>query len=97
MGLIEMSDIVERLERRAHDYRARHMGLAADEISEAASRIRELEGEVEKAEMALELLRKMRHGAARARDAALADNERLREALKHLKDCAVSESGMMPM
>lgn len=29
--------------------------------------------------------------------AALADNERLREALKHLKDCAVSESGMMPI
>lgn len=59
---------------------ARDMVSAVGE--QAAARIKELEGDLEKAERALELLRKMRHGAARARDAALAENERLREALE---------------
>ena len=104
-----MGDLVKRLEALA---RAEHDDLSV--ASKAASRIRELEGEVEKwkanhDEMVkrnallrdrpdLPLERTKAYGRFIAgRNAALADNERLREALEHLKYCAVSESGMMPV
>ena len=86
-----MSDIVERLKSSLEKMASSasvdmHLwNEHSNAVLQAASRIKELEGEAEKAEMALELLRKMRHGAARARDAALADNERLREALEKVE------------
>ena len=78
-----MDDLVERLEALA---RAEHDDLSV--ASEAASRIRELEKQAKMLEDDNRALRsskynyqRLRHIANDKRDAALADNERLREAL----------------
>lgn len=87
MDLKEILDLVERLEtsleKMANTCTA-DMDIwneHSNAVLEAASRIRELEGEVERLTKANEHHRYMRANLAPSRDAALADNERLREAL----------------
>lgn len=76
-----MDDLVERLHILAKEAGIENLPIA-ETLGQAASRIRELEREVERLTKVNEHHRYMRANLAPSRDAALADNERLRGALK---------------